>query len=242
MTKPEQTACPVERMVVFMLTAHDLSFLKEHMPCIGHIGPADLRAVTEAGSVSECAAGEMLLSKGKECNGVVLAVRGQLRAYFESEDGKEITLYRLLPGDICILSASCVLKNITFEVTLEAEKPSAVCIIPAALWARLVERYGEVRTFSMELVNERFSEVMWVMEQMVSKNMGERVAAFLLEQSVLENTQSLTLTHEAIAKNLGTAREVVSRILKYLQGDGLLRVSRGRITLTDVKRLRQMSR
>lgn len=78
------------------------------------------------------------------------------------------------------------------------------------------------------------------MEQMVSKNMGQRVAAFLLEQSTLENSETLFLTHETIAKNLGTAREVISRILKYLENDGFLKLSRGQIILTDRKKLREL--
>lgn len=134
-----------------------------------------------------------------------------------------------------------MLKNITFEVTLEVEKDSEVTFIPAAAWGKLTEKNSFVKEFSMELVNERFSEVIWVMEQMVSKNMGQRIAAFLLEQSVLENSETLSMTHETIAKNLGTAREMISRILKYLENDGLLKLSRGQIVLTDVKKLHDMS-
>lgn len=134
-----------------------------------------------------------------------------------------------------------MLKNITFEVTLEVEKDSEITFIPAAAWGKLAEKNSFVKEFSMELVNERFSEVIWVMEQMVSKNMGQRIAAFLLEQSVLENSETLSMTHETIAKNLGTAREMISRILKYLENDGLLKLSRGQIVLTDVKKLHDMS-
>jgi len=94
----------------------------------------------------------------------------------------------------------------------------------------------------MELVSERFSEVMWVMEQMVSKNMGQRIAAFMLEQSVLEESQTLTMTHDTIAKNIGTAREVISRTLKYLENEGLLKLSRGQIQLINMKKLKEMSR
>lgn len=117
-----------------------------------------------------------------------------------------------------------------------------VTFVPATTWGKLAEKNSFVKEFSMGLVNERFSETMWVMEQMVSKNMGQRVAAFLLEQSALENSETLFMTHETIAKNLGTAREVVSRILKYLENDGLLKLSRGLIALTDLKSLRDMSR
>lgn len=225
-----------------MLNDQDLKFLTDYLPFISHLDQVDLELITSTCLKSTYAPGEIILNREKECNGLVIVKSGQLRAYFESEDGKEITLYRLLSGDICILTASCVLKNITFEVTLEVEKDSEVTFIPATTWGKLAEKNSFVKEFSMELVNERFSEVMWVMEQMVSKNMGQRVAAFLLEQSALENSETFSMTHETIAKNLGTAREVISRILKYLENDGLLKLSRGRITLTDLKRLRDMGR
>ncbi|HEX2937329.1 MAG TPA: Crp/Fnr family transcriptional regulator [Ruminiclostridium sp.] len=225
-----------------MLDSQDLKFLMDYLPFINRLDQAELNLLLSTCSKSAYAPGEIILNRDKECNGLVIVKSGQLRAYFESEDGKEITLYRLLSGDICILTASCILKNITFEVTLEVEKDSMVTFVPATTLGKLAEKNSLVKEFSMELVNERFSETMWVMEQMVSKNMGQRVAAFLLEQSALENSETLSMTHETIAKNLGTAREVVSRILKYLENDGLLKLSRGLIALTDLKRLRDMSR
>ena len=224
-----------------MLLGNDSEFLKNHLPFINNLNKNDINILTDACSESELAPGEIIMNSEKKCMGLVLVKSGQLRAYIETEDGREITLYRLLSGDICILTASCVLKNITFEVTLEAEKSSEAIFIPAAVWETLAQKNNVVKEFSMSLVNERFSEVMWVMEQMVSKSMGQRVAAFLLEQYALENSESLSITHETIAKNLGTAREVVSRILKYLENDGLLTLSRCQIRLTDLKRLREMS-
>lgn len=225
-----------------MLNSQDLKFLTDYLPFISRLDRTEFSFIGDTCAKAAYAPGEIILSRGKECNGVVIVKSGQLRAYFEAEDGKEITLYRLLSGDVCILSASCILKNITFEITLEVEKKSEILFIPATAWGELSEKNRMVKEFSMELVNERFSEVMWVMEQMVSKNMGQRVASFLLEQSTLENSAVLSMTHEAIAKNLGTAREVISRILKYFENDGLLKLSRGRITLTDFKKLRGMSR
>lgn len=225
-----------------MLAPDDMEYMAQCLPLLARLGEADRRGVAESGVKAAFARGAAILDRERECNGLIVVKSGQLRAFFELEDGKELTLYRLLARDICILSASCVLKNITFEITLDAEKDSAVYFIPAVVWADLNERSADVKQFTMDLVSERFSEVMWVVEQMVTKNMGQRVAAFLLEQSVLEGSAKLAVTHDTIAKNLGTAREVVSRVLKYLENDGLLTLSRGRITLTQVKKLREMSR
>lgn len=225
-----------------MLNGNDLEIVKTSLPFVSHLDKAGQELVAQACTMAAFAPGEIILNKETDCNGVVIVKSGQLRACYETEDGKQITLYRLLEGDVCILTASCVLKNITFEVTLEAEKAGEVIFLPAAVWSRLLQQSEEARALSSELLGERFSEVMWVMEQMVSKNMGQRVAAFLLEQSVLENSMSFSMTHETIAKNLGTAREVVSRTLKYLENDGLLQLSRGKIALTDMKKLRELSR
>ena len=225
-----------------MLNPSELSYLSGILTFWKSLEEADLRLIASAGARAAYKQGETILSHGKECNGLVIVRSGQLRAYFESEDGKEITLYRLLPGDVCILTASCVLKNITFEVTLEVEKESKIYFIPALAWKELTERNAAVQEFSMELVSERFSEVMWGMEQRVSKNMGQRAASILLEQAVLEDSGTLALTHDSIARNIGTAREVVSRTLKYLENDGVLKLSRGRIQLSDPKKLREMSR
>lgn len=225
-----------------MLDNSDREYLESVLPFLKDLEAADARLMMSAGFKTEYAPGEIILNREKECNGVVVVKSGQLRAFLELEDGKEITLYRLLEGDVCVLSASCVLKNITFEITLEVEKQSEVCFIPALMWGKLVDKNSAVREFSMEMVSERFSEVMWVMEQMVTRNMGQRVASFLIEQSVLEDSRTLTITHETIARNLGTAREVISRTLKYLENDGVLRLARGQIQLTDIKKLREMGR
>ena len=225
-----------------MLDNSDRKYLEDILPFLKDLEAADVRLIMSAAFKAKYAPGEIILSREKECSGVIIVKSGQLRSFLELEDGKEITLYRLLEGDLCVLSASCVLKNITFEITLEAEKPSELCFIPALVWGKLVDKNSAVKEFSMEMVSERFSEVMWVMEQMVTRNMGQRVAAFLLEQSVLENSRTLTITHETIARNLGTAREVISRTLKYLENDGVLHLSRGQIQLTDMKKLREMGR
>jgi CRP/FNR family transcriptional regulator len=224
-----------------MLNPSEIISLREILTFWKNLDETDLRLIMSTGSKSSYKQGEIILSHEKECSGLVAAKSGQIRAYFVLEDGREITLYRLLPGDICILTASCVIKNITFEITLEVEKDSEVYFIPALAWKKLTEKNIKVKDFSMALISERFSEVMWVIEQMLSKNIGHRIAALLLEYSVLEGSRTLNLTHDTIAKHLGTAREVISRSLKYLENDGVLKRSRGQIHLTDMEKLRQMS-
>jgi CRP/FNR family transcriptional regulator len=159
-----------------------------------------------------------------------------------SEDGKEMTLYRLLPQDVCIMTAACMLKNVNFDIFLEAEKACALIVIPTNIYEALDAANPYVKSFSLDMVSSRFSDVMWVVEQLVFSSFGKRLAALLLEQSVLAASDTITLTHESIARDLGSAREVVTRGLSQFQLEGMVKLSRGKIKIIDEEKLRQFSR
>ena len=175
------------------------------------------------------------------CSGLFLVRSGRLRVYMLSEEGKEITLYRLEPGDVCMLAASCVLGSITFEVFVDAELPSDCYRISASAFGDVVERIPAVKIFALETTVERFSEVMWVMQQLVFMSMDQRIAIFLLDEASRTGLSVLNLTHEQIARHLGTAREVLSRVLKHMASDGLLEVLRGGIRIKDKSALRKLT-
>jgi CRP/FNR family transcriptional regulator len=185
--------------------------------------------------------GKILGSAVGECNGLVIVRNGQIRAFITSADGKEVTLYRLLSNDICIMSASCVLKNINFTVSLEIEKDCEVYILPANIFDKINSENIKVNEYSLKLMSSRFSDVMFAMEQIVFGSMQKRVAAFLIEQSVLEDSDTINTTHETIAKNLGTAREVVSRMLKYFENEGIIEIQRGQVKILDDKKLQDLA-
>ncbi len=185
--------------------------------------------------------GTILYNGSSDCLGLVLIKKGQLRAYMISEDGREVTLYRLLEQDICLFSASCIMKNIQFDITIEAEKDSEICIIPAVIYKRLMEESTAVSNYTNEIMAARFSEVMWLIEQIMWKTFDRRLAAFLLEEMALEEGSRLKITHEIIAGHLGTAREVVTRMLRYFQEEGMVKLSRGVIDITDEKLLRKLA-
>ena len=178
---------------------------------------------------------------GGECTGVILIKSGSLRVYMISEEGKEITLYRLFPGEISILSASCVLDAITFDVFIDAEEDSECVVVGGCAFEEIARRLPEVKIFTLESALERFSDVMWVIQQMLFMSMDKRLAIFLLEESRLAGSETLSLTHEQIARHLGTAREVVSRVLKHMAADGLVEVSRGGITIKDKTELLRLA-
>ena len=172
-----------------------------------------------------------------ECLGLIMVRSGQLRAYILSEDGREITISRLFEYDVSLLSASCVMPDMQFNVMIEAEKDTEFWSIPACLFKNLADESLTVSNYSRNLLSSNFSELMWLMEQIMWKSFDKRLAAFLLEEARLENSPVLQITHEKIASHLGTAREVVTRMLRYFQNEGMVKLTRGTIEITDSKKL-----
>lgn len=171
------------------------------------------------------------------CTGLLLIKSGQLRAYILSDEGREITIYRLLDMDMCLLSASCMIRSIQFEVTIEAEKDTDLWIIPAEIYKSIMEESAPVANYTNELMAARFSDVMWLMEQIMWKSLDKRLAAFLLEETSIENTSELKITHETIAHHLGSHREVITRMLHYFQNEGMVKLSRGTVAIIDKEKL-----
>ena len=176
-----------------------------------------------------------------ECTGLLLVRSGQLRAYILSDEGREISLYRLFDRDICLFSASCMMRSIQFEMMIEAEKDTELWIVPAEIYQSIMQESAPVSNFTNEIMATRFSEVMWLMEQIMWKSFDKRLAAFLLEESTLEETQVLKITHETIANHLGTAREVVTRMLRYFQNEGMVKLTRGTVEICKERRLQELS-
>ena len=180
---------------------------------------------------------------GNECTGVILIKSGSLRLYLLSEDGKEITLYRLFPGDTCIFSASCVLDTITFDVFIDSEENSECVVVGGCAYEDLSRRMTEVKLYTYETALSRFSDVMWVMQQILFMSMDKRLAIFLLDECAKTGSDTVKLTHEQIAKYMGSAREVVSRMLKYFASEGFVSVSRANgIQVLDKIALRSLTR
>ena len=181
--------------------------------------------------------GTVIHNGNADCTGLLLVKSGQLRAYILSDEGREITIYRLFDQDICLFSASCMLRSAQFDITIEAEKDTGLWVIPAETYRSIMERSAPLSNYTNEIMAARFSEVMWLVEQIMWKSMDKRVAAFLLEESAIEGTDRLSITHETIANHLGTHREVVTRMLRYLQGEGMIKLARGAVELLDEKKL-----
>ena len=179
---------------------------------------------------------------GNECTGVILVNTGSLRLYILSEDGKEITLYRIFPGEMCMLSASCVLETVTFDVFVDSEENSDCVVIGGCIFEDLTRRMSEVKIFALQTALSRFSDVMWVMQQILFMSMDKRLAIFLLDEVSKTGGDTVKLTHEQIAKYMGSAREVVSRMVKYFVSQGIISSSRSEgIRILDKKKLRSIA-
>lgn len=177
--------------------------------------------------------GSIIHNDEANCVGLILVNSGQLRTYMMSDEGKEITLYRLFESDMCLLSASCILNSIQFEVIVEAEKDTNFWIIPSQIYKNLMTKSLAISNYTNELMSARFTDVMWVMQQVLFKSMDERLSGFLLDETARENTDSLKITHEQVAHHLGTAREVITRLLKYLQEENAISLTRGGIKIEN---------
>ena len=209
----------------------------EYVPIWNQLTPGQRELLSGSLTARTVKTGTVLHGGGADCTGLLLVKSGQLRAFILSKEGREVTLYRLFDRDLCLFSASCIMRSIQFDVTITAEKDTELWIIPADIYKRLMEQSAAAANYTNEIMAARFSEVMWLMKQVMWNSMDRRVAAFLLEESAIEGANRLSITHETIANHLGTHREVVTRMLRYLQGEGMVRLSRGTVELLNEKKL-----
>ena len=215
--------------------------LEEYLPFWDKLTGAQQRRLTGSAALRHFDRGAMVYGGGAECAGLILPVEGQLRAYLLTDEGRELTLYRLFPRDMCLFSASCIMRSIQFEVIIEAEKDTAMWVIPSEVYKQVMTQSAPLANYTNEIMASRFSEVMWLIEQILWKSLDKRLAGFLLEEAALEDTPSLKITHEHIANHLGSAREVVTRMLRYFQSENLVHLTRGTVEIVDSHRLAQIA-
>lgn len=184
--------------------------------------------------------GTRVYSSERECLGMLFVMQGEMRTYLLSEEGREVTLFRIYPNDLCVLSASCVISQISFDTQMSAQKDTEALIIPPNIVLLLKEKNLSVRCFLYELATKRFSDVMWAMQQILFKRLDQRLALFLMQESQRLGTDTIHMTHEQIAQQISSAREAVARMLKQFSEDGLVELKRGAIRLLDQKGLKAL--
>ena len=205
----------------------------EYFPVWDKLTPDQQQRIADVIEFRTVKKGVHIHDSSAECLGLVMVRSGQLRAYILSEDGREITISRLFEYDVSLLSASCVMPDMQFNVMIEAEKDTEFWSLPACMFKNLIEESLAVSMFANSLLSGNFSELMWLMEQIMWKSFDKRLAAFLIEESDIEESHTLKITHEKIAAHMGTAREVVTRMLRYFQSEGMVKLARGTIEITN---------
>ena len=214
---------------------------QDYFPIWEKLEPAQQNRLLDSLIARKVEKGTVIHNGSMDCTGLLVVESGQLRAYILSDEGREITLYRLFDRDICLLSASCMIRSIQFDVTVVAEKDTRLWVIPAEVYKGVMESSAPAANFTNELMATRFTDVMWLIEQIMWKSLDKRLAAFLLEEAAIEGSNELKITHEAIANHIGSHREVITRMLRYFQGEGLVRLSRGTVAILDEERLKSLA-
>ena len=215
--------------------------IAQYFPVFTKLTPQQQQMVLDYTAIRTVPAGTVVHNGAVECTGFLLVRSGQLRAYTLSEEGREVTVYRLFDHDCCLFSAACIMSSLQFEVIIETEKDSEIFIIPPSVYQKLMNESLPVSKYTNDLMASRFSEVMWLMEQIMWKSFDKRLAAFLLEEAAIDGTKLLKVTPVRIANHMGTAREVVTRMLRYFQSDGMVKLTRGTVELLDPKGLENLS-
>ena len=215
----------------------DYHLLKQTLPSWQHLNQNEKNILINNASIIEYQSGQLIHHGKNDCVGILIIVSGKLRTYMISNEGKEITLFYLQPHNVCVLSAACILDSIDFEVLVEAKTTCQIIQISSAAFLQLSKQNIYVELFSYKLATERFSDVMWAMQQLLFMSFDQRLAAYLIEASDRTNSLDIKITHEQIAQDLNSAREVVSRMLKHFAKEGYVHLSRGKIHLINKQAL-----
>jgi len=191
--------------------------------------------------IKEYKKGSIIHSENNECLGMMIITQGQIRTCIVSEEGREITLFKLSENDVCVLSADCVIKQITFDTLMIAETDCKILLINVSYFNQLINQNIYARCYTYELISEKFSNVMWVMKEILFDKFDKRLASFLIKETQKNNNLKIQVTQEQIAKDLNTAREVVSRMLKRFELEKMIEIQRGIVRILDLGKLKELS-
>ena len=217
--------------------SEEIRNLLEGLPFWKHLKEEEKRQLEEASREVHYPAGAGVYSGAGECLGAIYILNGIFRTYLLSDEGKEVTMFRLRQGDTCILSASCVLPAITFDVEIEAQTEVDAVLIPARVLVSLTRDNIYVENYVYKEAAKRFSDVVEALQQMMFLSLTQRIAAFLLDESAKTHSPVIAMTQEDLAKQIGSAREAVSRILKQMVKKGYVTLSRGEVKIENKEEL-----
>lgn len=218
----------------------ELEAALQSLPFWDHLTDDEMAEARRGARIVRYQRGALVHGCNGQCLGLIAVRSGKLRAYMLSEDGREIALYRLMAGDACVLAASCVIRQITFDVHMVADADTELLIVNASTFKRLAQSNVYVECCQYKLATERFSDVMWSMQQLLFISFDKRLAQHLWEESD-HARQPIRATHEQMARDTGAARETVTRMLRNFAEDGIVRLGRGTVTVVDAEKLKKLA-
>lgn len=214
-----------------MMTEEQFARIFQALPVLRRANPRLVSEFKRSAFVARIPAGKDVFVEGDEVNAIALLVSGVVRVYKVGETGREITLYRFGLGESCILTANAILSRQSFSAIATVEQDAEAVMIPADTFREWVQRYDLWRDFVFTLLSQRLSSVMEIVDEVAFRRMDLRVAALLLARSRTHNP--INVTHQEIAAELGSSREVISRILENMARQGIIRVLRGSVEILD---------
>ena len=217
------------------------AILEEILPFWDKLNDEEKRVLVENTSFAKYKKKSNIVSDTCIDTGVIYVKSGTLRAYLLSEEGREVTLYRLSKGDFCVLSSACALSDMTFDIFVDAETDSEVYVMGSQSFSKVVSGNIYAENFSLKAAMSKFSEVIWALEQILFMSFDKRLAIFLIDELAHNGGDTVYMTHDQIAKHMGSAREVVSRMLKYFSSEGMVKLSRGGVTIINKDKLRRLT-
>ncbi len=192
--------------------------------------PALVSEILSISNIKTIPGDVQIYSEGDSCSAIAFVISGEIRVFKIGEGGREITLYEIERGETCILNASCILSNMSYPAHALTVLDSELLLVPAQEFRRILDRFEEMRDFVFNLLSRRLTSVMALVEEVAFGRMDLRLMEYIEEKSEDGN---LNATHQKIANDLGTSREVVSRLLKDFERRGKIRLSRNLIQITD---------
>jgi CRP/FNR family transcriptional regulator, anaerobic regulatory protein len=222
-----------------MITPEQLQRISRNLPFLQNTDTTLAREFQDTSFFARIPAGRDVFVEGDRADAIALLISGVVRVYKLGETGREITLYRFGLGESCILTANAILSQRTFPAIATVEEDAEAVMIPAEAFRDWVKRYDPWREFVFDLLSDRLSTVMAVIDEVAFQRMDKRVASWLLIQAGVQNP--LRVTHQEIAADLGSSREVISRILEDFSRSGLIEPGRGIIEVLDIDGLENRS-
>ncbi|RKI37988.1 Crp/Fnr family transcriptional regulator [bacterium D16-51] len=205
------------------------------------ISKDDKRSILDGSVDAEYKKGQLIHRSDMKCQGAIIVLSGVLRVYIVSEEGREVTLFRIYANDSCVLSASCLLDTIAFDILIEPSEDVHVVMVPTAVLFPIMSKNPYVELYMYKKATERFSDVMWTIQQILFMGTDKRIAVFLWDEMHRQGQAQLKITHDEIAKNIGSAREVVTKVLKYFAEERIIILKRGKIEIANKKALQRLA-